>query len=166
MKKFLIIVLMLVSVQVVAQKEKYQSVFVYQFAKYFNWPASMQQGNFVIGVIGNSEMFKFIEEMAVAKKLASQNIEIKTFKNVSEIGQCHILVMSGSMNNSISEVVKSINGKNILLVGEGDGLASKGAHISFIENGGKLTFEINQTKINQMSLQVNSQLFALASKNY
>lgn len=166
MKKIIVIILLLISVQGVAQKEKYQSVFIYQFAKYFNWPANMQEGNFVIGVIGKSEMFDFIQAMAVDKKIANQPIEVRVFNNLNEIGQCHMLVMSASMNNKIAAVVNKIKGKHTLLVSEGNGLAGKGAHISFVENGGKLSFEINKTVINQMSLKVNSQLFALASKNY
>lgn len=51
-----------------AQKSKYQSIFIYNFIKYIKWPDSYNSGNFIIGVVGNSDIVASLEQMAAAKK--------------------------------------------------------------------------------------------------
>ena len=40
---------------------KMRAMYVYQFTKYVDWPASSKQGNFVIGVIGNTHVYIGLE---------------------------------------------------------------------------------------------------------
>ena len=41
-----------------AQKEKFHSIFLYNFSKYVKWPENHTDGIFTIGVFGNSAIEK------------------------------------------------------------------------------------------------------------
>ena len=51
-----------------AQKEKYHSIFIYNFSKYVKWPNEKSNGEFVIGVYGSSEIVEDLKVMAESKK--------------------------------------------------------------------------------------------------
>ena len=68
----------------IAQKDKYQSLFIYNFTKYIKWPDSYNSGKFVIGVIGNSEVVESIKSMAASKKKSGNGavIEVKQYATI------------------------------------------------------------------------------------
>ena len=53
-----------------AQQEKYLAAFVYQFTNYINWPSN--SGEFVIGVMGSSNVTTYLQQLAKEKKVGSK----------------------------------------------------------------------------------------------
>ena len=54
--------------------------------------------------------------------------------------------------------------KPVLIVGEREGLAKKGASLSFVtEEGDELKFDINKKEIEQHQLKISSQLVSLGT---
>ena len=47
-----------------AQIDKLKSVFIYNFAKSTNWPASYKTGDFVIGVLGKTNVSAELKKIA------------------------------------------------------------------------------------------------------
>ena len=66
-----------------AQKEKYQSLPIYNFTKYIEWPESYMSDKFVIGIIGVSEIFESLEEMVSKRKTTAsgQEMQIEKYKS-------------------------------------------------------------------------------------
>ena len=55
-----------------------QSLFLYNFAsKYIEWPAPYKDGNFVIGILGDTPLLSELNTVTTAKKVFNQSIEIK-----------------------------------------------------------------------------------------
>ena len=103
-----------------AQKEKYHSIFIYNFSKYVKWPDAQSSGKFVSGVVGNSAIEKELGEMASTKQVNGQAIEVKHYNSVAEIGACHILYISASESGKIDEIAaKTKNQKRIRAVRTG-----------------------------------------------
>jgi hypothetical protein len=146
-----------------AQKTKYQSIFIYNFIKYIKWPEAYNSGNFVIGVLGGSEIVSSLEQMASAKKEANgMKLEIRTYQNSTDIDKCHILFVSDNHCNKLDEISSSISDEPILIVTDKPGMAQKGAAINFVEKDGKIKFELNQQKTTSKGLKVSSSLTSLA----
>lgn len=145
-----------------AQKEKYHSLFIYNFSKYVKWPEGQQSGDFVIAVIGSDNMAKTLKAMASNKKVSGHNIVIKEYNNSSEVGSCHILYVAEGSSNQISAVLAKTSQKPVLIVSDKPGLAKKGAVINFIEQDGKIKFELNQQMAESRGLKVSGSLTSLA----
>ncbi|MCH8332278.1 MAG: YfiR family protein [Bacteroidetes bacterium] len=140
-----------------------KAIFVYNFTKYFEWPSDYKQGEFVIGIIGNSgNLTGELTKMAATQKVGAQTIRIKTFKNVEEMSRCNILYMSDDASIRIEEVVKRIAGQSTLVITSRIDQISKGASISFVTENNKLRFDLNVKEVKARKLSVSSKLNALA----
>ena len=49
------------------------SMMVYNFMKYVNWPASSAQGDFVIGVIGDEDVYSTLSQWYTGKKKGKES---------------------------------------------------------------------------------------------
>ena len=65
---------------------------------------------------------------------------------------------------SIKDLHASVEGKNILTVGETSKFLSEGGIINFVTHKNKVRFEINITAAKRADLKIRSQLLRLAKK--
>lgn len=164
LKQFIpaIALLFMISIQTQAQDYKYHSVFVYNFTKYVQWPASAQTGDFVIGVLGNSEIISELEKISVNKTVGNQKIVVKKVSSVAEAGTCHILFIPQNSSRQFEAAQEALKNKSVLVITERDGLGKKGSGINFVTQDGKMRFELNQTATQSAGLKVSSQLSSMA----
>lgn len=157
------ILMMVTSFQSVsAQKEKYHSIFIYNFSKYVKWPDAQNTGKFVIGVLGKSTIQKDLKAMAATKQVNGMSIEVKQFSSAAEVSDCHILYVSATESAKFDQVLLNTKNKAILVVTDKPGLAKKGAAINFVEVEGKIKFELNQKNVEAKGLKVAGSLASLA----
>ncbi len=147
-----------------AQQEKYLAAFVYQFTNYINWPSN--SGEFVIGVIGSSNVTTYLQQLAKEKKVGSSAIVIKEWGSASEIGSCSIIFIPESQKSNLASIKSKIENKPILIITESPGLTKNGAGISFVKAEGKIRFDINKTAISRTGLVVANSLERLALNVY
>ncbi len=147
-----------------AQKEKYQSFFIYNFTKYIKWPDSYNSGKFVIGVIGDAEIFKSIIEMAKLKKKAGNGlaIEVKNYSSADQIEDCNILFVSERNVGSLQDICDRTISKPMLIVTDTPGMANQGSIINFVDKDGKIKFELNESNALSRGLIVSGSLASLA----
>jgi hypothetical protein len=142
-----------------AQEEKFKAIFIYNFTKYINWPP--KSGDFVITVLGSDPITGEIESLATKKTVGNSKIRVNKVNSPSDIGNCHIIYVSGGKPEILSQVAQKAKEFNILMITDKQNACSLGAGINFINNGGKLTFEISKQNIENCGLQINSTLLSL-----
>jgi hypothetical protein len=163
--RILVIALLLTTAAVqstFAQKEKYQSIFIYNFSKYVKWPEGSVSGKFVIGVFGSSGIKQELDEMATTKNVGGTPIQVLQFSTTAGIEECHILYLVSSESGRIAQIIEAVKGKPVLVVTDKPGMWGKGAAINFVELDGKIKFEINQQVTEAHGLKVSSSLTNLA----
>lgn len=123
---------------------------------------AQSKGDFVVCVFGDSPIEKELAGLAASKKLKGRNIVIKRITKPEEATGCQLLYVSASKSGNIKILKEQMAGKPILIVGEREGLAKKGAELSFVtlEDDG-LKFDINKKEIELHQLKISSQLIAL-----
>ena len=139
-----------------------KAVFILNFTKLIEWPQSYRVGEFVVGVVGETPLYPELTKMAKVKKVANQTLTIKQFKTIDDIEKCHILYVTQTKSNEISNVLKKIKSNSTLIVTEQQGLTQKGAGINFIVQDNRQKFELNKTNVEKYKLKVSSNLEALA----
>ena len=132
------------------------------FTKMIEWPKSYREGNFVVGVIGDSPLYTELTKMAKTKKVSNQSLQIKKFNTIKDIGKCHILYVSRNKSQEISSVLKKVKSNSTLIITEKQGLVDKGAGINFIIKNNRQKFELNKKNVEKYKLKVSSNLEALA----
>lgn len=130
--------------------------------KYIEWPEAQSKGDFVLGVYGDSPMIKELQTLAAAKKIKGRNIIIKKISSESESEGCHLVYLVSSKSGTIKTFSENTKGKPILIVAEREGLAKKGAGLSFVTmEDDQLKFDINKSAIELHNLKVPQALITL-----
>jgi YfiR/HmsC-like len=148
-----------------AQEMDYKaySLFVYNFMKYIEWPPeSASKTDFVIGVLGDSPITKELQTLASSKKIKGKTIVLKKFTTLEECNGCQLLYVASSKSSMMKTLKEQMKSKPILIVGEREGLAKKGAALSFVTlEDDVLKFDINKSEIEQHQLKISSSLITL-----
>lgn len=138
------------------------SMMVYNFIKYIQWPDHNEGGEFVIGVVGNDNMFNTLNEWYGGKNKGSKTFVIKKFNSASEVSNCHLVYVDKSKTNEFESIKGKLNGQSTLIVTDRPGLAEKGSGINFKTVDNKLKFEMNQKVVESSNLKVSSALSSMA----
>ena len=163
-KKIIILMLTILGVSqgIFAQSTaRNQALFVYNFTRYIQWPSANSQ-EFVIGILGKSDIYGELQALAANKKIGSSAIVVKQYNNISEIGKCQILFVSNEVSSQVTQLASQFQSKNTLIITERSGLSRKGASICFAVDEGKQRFEISKSNIAKTGLMVNNQLLDMA----
>ena len=144
------------------QNYKLQSVFVYSFIRYIQWPDAYNHGDFEIHVLGDSPIIGELKSMSQVRKVGDRSIKVTKINAVSEIKKCNILFVS-SKSATIQEVMGKVGGQSILVITEDPGMGAKGSDINFVvKDDGKPAFELNQSAVNKRGFKVSLELIRLA----
>ena len=138
------------------------TMMVFNFTKYVQWPESDKPGEFVIGIIGNEDVYKTLTTWYNGKTKGAKTYVIKKFNNAAEMTDCAVLFIDKSKSNEFEAVNNKVKGKGTLVVTDRNGLGAKGSCINFKTVDDKLKFELNQKAIEATNLKVSSALTSMA----
>ena len=138
--------------------------YIYNFAKMIDWPQAEKTGNFIIGVYGNSSVYKELIKKYAAKNIGNQHIEIKKLSNTPTVGKIHLLYITKEKSADISKLMENAKEEAVLVVTESKGALEKGSIINFVIVNNSLKFELNIGQASEHELTVGSRLKDLAYK--
>lgn len=142
---------------------KIKAIFIYNFAKYVEWPPQKANTDFVITLVtSNTGLIKELEKMALTCKVGSQKIVIKVCTKPSEIGTSNLLFLGNDKISQLNLFTSKCLTNNILLVTEGTGLIKKGAILSFVYSDNKQQFELSKINAKKAGLYVSNNLANMA----
>jgi YfiR/HmsC-like len=138
------------------------SMMVFNFIKYVQWPDHDKSGDFIIGVIGNADMYNTLNTWYGGKAKGAKTFVVKKFNTAAEVDGCHVVFIDKTKSNEFDNIKSKVNGKNTLLVTDKGGLGEKGSCINFKTVNDKLRFELNQSAIEASNLKVSGALSSMA----
>lgn len=163
--KSLLVVTLLFTGSTFAQDRPMHEIYtmmVFNFTKYVQWPDADKPGEFIIGVIGNEEVYKTLSTWYNGKTKGAKTYVIKKFSNATELSECAVVYIDKSKSSEFEAVNNKVRGKGTLVVTDRNGLGSKGSCINFKTVDDKLKFELNQKAIEATNLKVSSALTSMA----
>ncbi|HLO57161.1 MAG TPA: YfiR family protein [Bacteroidales bacterium] len=154
----LIAILITTSAYMQTSIPKAQSLFIYNFSRMIEWPASYRTGNFIIGILGTSEVAGELESYTKGKKVGAQDIQVIRYKTPQEIQQCHILFVPFVRTKQLPEVVSLLAGKSTLIITEKTGALTEGSAINFVILEDKMKFELKAENANKFGIKFSAKL--------
>lgn len=149
----------------IAKEYKLKAAFIYNFAKFVEWPASSfpNAGSpIVIGVLGGNPFGEELSNTVKGRRIHGRAIEIRNVRTAAEAGGAQILFVSAGGEKNFS-ALSNAPGAGVLSVGESAMFTRQGGIINFLLEGNRLRFEINMAAANRSGLKVSAQLQKLAS---
>lgn len=141
-------------------------VFLFNFAKFIEWPDSRfssSHSSVNICLTGSDR------ELSVARQLEGKmakgrvvSLELVNLK--TNLSHCHILFITQIKKEKITLYVSAAQKKSILTVGQSPYFSDAGGVINLVNVGNKIRFEVNLIEAKKEFLNISSKLLRLARK--
>ena len=136
------------------------TVFLFNFSKFVTWPPdAVNNSPFVIGILGNDPFGTYIERVVEGEKVSGQPIVVQRYDDVKDVKDCEILYINKSNG---AEIARSLTGRNILTVSDGDNFATTGGIVRFYLENNRMRLQINIKQAKAAGLQISSKLLRIA----
>jgi hypothetical protein len=125
-------------------------------------PDHTESGEFVIGVVGNADLFTTLNTWYGGKPRGGKTYVIKKYNSAAEVANCHVVFIDKSKSGEFDAVNNKVKGKGTLVITDKAGLGVKGSGINFKTVDNKLKFELNQRAVEASNLKVAGALSSMA----
>ena len=144
---------------------KLRADYLFNFAKYTEWPKEALPGEnepIVFGILGKDPFGKDID-IIKGKMVKHRKLEVKYFSTLAEAKGCHLLFISSSEIDRLTEILQALDKSSVLTVTEVDGSVSRSGMINLVILGKHtLAFDIDQGATERANLKLDTQLLRLA----
>jgi hypothetical protein len=143
-----------------------KAVFLFNFAKFIDWPPgslTSPHSSFAICILGQDPFGHVLDDILQGKMIRDQPLTVQRLKDQAEARRCQMVFVSSSESPRLTEILKSLRGANVLIVGETTGFASSGGTIEFaLDEDNHLRFTINTDAADRAGLKFSAKLLELA----
>ncbi len=141
------------------------ATFLYNFAKFVEWPASSTGDgavSFRIEIIGRDPFDGRFDQLMIGKTMHDLPIEvIHSFADPSAT-PVRVAFLSTSEEKRLDSLLNTYRLNRVLTVSDIPDFARRGGMIGFVAELGVVRFRINQASADRSELRVSSRLLALA----
>lgn len=152
--------------QNVSPEYKLKAVFLFNFVQYVDFPTNAfasEESPLVIGILGNDPFGKFLDDTVRDEVVKQRKLQVRRYKNVSEIKECHVLYIGTSEAANLKSILAALKGRSILTVSGIEDFATRhGGMIHFFTDKTKIRFRINPAAAKAVDLTISSKLLQLA----
>lgn len=151
--------------QIVSPEYKLKAVYLFNFVQYVDWPENAfvnEKSPLIIGVLGVDPFGAVLDETVKDETIKGRKLEVRRYRSVSEIRECHMLFISNSEATNVSSILARLKGRSILTVSDMENFATGGGVISFMRKESKIGIRINAQAAKEGDLYISAKLLQLA----
>ena len=141
-----------------------KAAFLYNFAKFVEWPADAFAGPaspIVFFVFGEDPFGDALKSLK-GKTANGRPIVVRYAANLGELERCHLLFVSASEKANLPKILQATKSWSILTVGDMNGFAQDGGIINMVKEESRVGIEINLEAAQLSRLKISSKLLGLA----
>lgn len=139
--------------------DEVKAAFVYNFAKFVEWPEMDQKKNINVKYLGENPLSGSLLLIS-SKKVNEISLSVEPLNNASE--SVDILFIPSDEFRKMPEILKDFSGKPVLSVSDSPDFVRSGGIIGLKIVGNRVRFEVNLKTARESGLKVSSQLLSLA----
>lgn len=146
-------------------EDEVKAVFLFNFAKYVDWPQAQQQGSSAtirICVPANPSFLAVVRAAVRNEVVNGRPLTAIGLDGLDAARECDILYVGRSGTLDAAAWIAAVRGHQVLTVGEG-GLM-EGLVIAFVRDQDRLRFDINRAAAARQHLNISSRLLGLARR--
>lgn len=136
--------------------------FLYKFFSFVNWSEAPDSAQMVLVVFDTGAAGKTIGDTLAAESVHGKPLKVVQTTQVAEAKKGHILFIPATFAGDLDKVLKALQGRPVLTVGENSSFIAAGGMINFVRQGTRIRFEINPRAAQEAGLKISSQLLRLA----
>ncbi|MBP7584537.1 MAG: YfiR family protein [Spirochaetes bacterium] len=147
-------------------EQRVKAAFIEKFTHFIEWPEGSlgRQGQFVIGVIGYSQVTPHLLDIVSGRRLRDRDLVLKSVGNGPALSECQVLFIAPGEGPNLAAILARVRHRPVLTVADTPGFAERGVMINLFRSGSYVRFEINMDEVKRSPLKFSSKLLVL-SKN-
>ena len=148
-----------------AEEYQVKAVYLYNFGRFIEWPASAKTGDaFAICVLGRDPFGAALDATLAGTTIDNQKLVARRITSAHDATNCRILFISSSEVSRSKDILASLEKAAVLTVSDMPGFAGNGGMIQFVLKENKVRFEVNLTAAEKAGLTLSSQLLKVATE--
>ena len=145
--------------QDVALEYRVKAAFLYNFARYVEWPATAAAGPLILCIAEHNPFGDALDDTLSGERIDGREVVARVITRPT--GACHLLFVPQDV--SAAAYVRDRLAPT-LTVGESDGFIAGGGMVNFVREGTNVRFEIDATAAERAGLRISSRLLRLARR--
>jgi hypothetical protein len=146
-------------------KYQIEALFLFNFAKYVDWPEGAftnAAAPIAIGIVGTDPFGDNLQHTIEGKTVNGHPFVIKHLTSDSDLSGCQILFIRDLESSREDEILDKARTSPVLTVGEAQLSRRNGSIINFVLKNGNVRLEINLAAAKKAGLTISSRLLAVA----
>lgn len=141
-----------------------KAVFLYNFAKYVDWPPTSRGTSTTIRmcVPANSAFLAVLRDAVRDEVVNGRPLSAVGLDGLDAARDCDILYVGGAATPDAAAWINAVRGRQVLTVG--DGVLVDGLVIAFVRDQNRIRFDINRQAAARQNLAISSRLLGLARR--
>jgi hypothetical protein len=148
-----------------ASETDVKAAFVYNFAKFVEWPASAvghSDSTFRIGIVGSGDMNRAVKAAVESKQVAGRRVEVVETDDPAVLTGCQLAFFNPLSSAILGKLLAELQKYPVLTVGDQTDFIAQGGMIRFFIADGKVRFEISPKRVRSGKINISSKLLKLA----
>jgi hypothetical protein len=137
-----------------------------KIAEFVRWPRSAGLEDpdrpFEFVILGATPMEPLLVSYYRQVRIAGHRVFVRRARDLSDVGQPHLLFVARSMEDEIERVVARLKEGPVLTVADTEGFAQRGLAVNLYVNDDQLRFEISRRALQRHKLEASYHLLSLA----
>ena len=149
-------------------EKKVKSAFLYNFAKFVEWPAgslSSSRQPFVFCTLGDNPLGGTLDEVLQGKTIDEHPLLSRHLTSLASVSGCQVLFISGPKESGAPTFPANLRLPGLLTVTEAESknqVCKNGAIITFVLESNRVRFVIDDKGAQRAGLVISSKLLSLA----
>jgi hypothetical protein len=148
----------------VASESEVKAGFVYQFARFTEWPVQRATAHktFAACVVGSDALSPVLRTVLAGKALGGRPISFRDQVGEREARDCDLIFVAASERKRFPIILDALASSPALTVGDWPQFAGDGGIIGFYTDEDRVRFEVNVAAARKAGLIISSQMLKLA----
>ena len=139
-----------------------KAAFLYNFAKFAEWPALPADAPIVVCVIGSDETAGALVETVRGQKISGHGLDVWVLQDTAKWRACQVLFIADAEIRRSAGGLDGLKALPVLTVSDGKSFSLAGGIIELYIEGGRMRFAINLDAADRSGLCLTSRLLGLA----
>ena len=139
-----------------------KAAFLFNFAKFAEWPALPAGAPIVVCIVGDDGIAAALVDTVRGQNISGHALEVRRPQDSAAWRACHLLFIADAEARRSAGGLGAIRTLPVLTVSDGKGFSQAGGIIELYVEGGRMRFAINVDAAERSGLRLSSRLLGLA----
>jgi hypothetical protein len=145
-----------------ASEYEVKAAFLYNFAKFVEWPHTKPSDALVLAIIGADPFGDILDQTVAGKTVQGRRLETRRVTRPEDLEGADIVFVSSSEASRLGPVLKRLEGQPVLTVGDMENFVGRGGMVGFRVSEDTVRFDIDLDQVGRAGLKMSSQLLKIA----